>query len=109
MAYVSMKTIIIKNVDDRATLTKFIKKLEKYTDRQIKDAVICTRYLDADNYNTIMGELKDATSLNDYDLFIVGLVNPSMETLSLQAINKAHTLVCTTGEYDSAKNFIIMI
>ena len=105
-----MKTIIVKSTDgDRPTLTKFIKKLEKYTDRQIQNAVICTRYLDTDNYNTTMGELKDATSLDDYDLFIVGCVNPVLETLSMQAFNKAHTLVCNTNEYDSAKNFIIMI
>ena len=105
-----MKTIIVKATSqDREKLITFIKKLEKYTDRQIKDAVICTRYLNTDNYNTVIGELKDATSLDDYDLFIVGSVNPTLDVTSLQAVNKAHTLVCTTNEYDSAKNFVIMI
>ena len=105
-----MKTIIVKSTDgDRPTLTKFIKKLEKYTDRQIQNAVICTRYLDTDNYNTTMGELKDATSLDDYDLFIVGSVNPSLDVLSLQTINRARTLVCEDNDLDSAKNFVIMI
>ena len=67
-----MKTIIVKATSqDREKIITFIKKLEKYTDRQIKDAVICTRYLNTDNYNTVIGELKDATSLDDYDLFIV--------------------------------------
>ena len=48
-----MKTIIVKATSqDREKLITFIKKLEKYTDRQIKDAVICTRYLNTDNYNT---------------------------------------------------------
>lgn len=105
-----MKTIIVKSIsENKEELHNFVQKLEKYTDRQIQDAVICTRYLDTDNYNTIMGELKDATSLNDYDLFIVACVNPTLETLSLQAVNKAHTHVCTTADYDSAKNYIIMI
>ena len=105
-----MKTIIVRATsDDQTKLHNFVEKLERYTDRQIKDAVICTRYLNTDNYNTITGELKDATSLNDYDLFIVGSVNPTLETLSLQSINRAHTLVCTDNELDSAKNFIIMI
>ena len=48
-----MKTIIVKATSqDREKLITFIKKLEKYTDRQIKDAVICTRYLNTDNYNS---------------------------------------------------------
>ena len=105
-----MKTIIVRATsDDQTKLFNFVQKLEKYTDKQIKDAVICTRYLNTDNYNTITGELKDATSLNDYDLFIVGSVNPTLETLSLQSINRAHTLVCNDNELDSAKNFVIMI
>lgn len=105
-----MKTVIVKATsEDQTKLHNFVEKLERYTDRQIKDAVICTRYLNTDNYNTITGELKDATSLNDFDLFIVGSVNPTLETLSLQGINRAHTLVCTDNELDSAKNFIIMI
>lgn len=105
-----MKTIIVKATShDTEKLFTFIKKLEKYTDRQINDAVICTRYLNTDNYNTIMGEMKDATSLDDYDLFIVGSVNPTLEVLSLQNINRAHTLVCMDNDLDSAKNFIIMI
>ncbi len=105
-----MKTIIVKaTTQDREKITAFIKKLEKYADRQIKDAVICTRYLNTDNYNTITGELKDATNLDDYDLFIVGSVNPTLEVLSLQTINRAHTLVCEDNDLDSAKNFIIMI
>ncbi len=105
-----MKTIIVKaTTQDKEKLTTFIKKLEKYTDYQIKDAVICTRYLNTDNYNTIIGELKDATSLDDYDLFIVGSINPTIEVLSLQSINRAHTLVCEDNDLDSAKNFIIMI
>ena len=105
-----MKTIIVKaTTQDREKLTTFIKKLEKYADRQIKDAVIYTRYLNTDNYNTVMGEMKDATSLDDYDLFIVGSVNPSLEVLSLQTINRAHTLVCEDNDLDSAKNFVIMI
>ena len=105
-----MKTIIVKATSqDREKLITFIKKLEKYTDRQIKDAVICTRYLNTDNYNTVIGELKDATGLDDYDLFIVGSVNPSLDVLSLQTINRAHTLVCEDNDLDSAKNFVIMI
>ena len=56
-----------------------------------------------------MGEMKDATSLDDYDLFIVGSVNPTLEILSLQSINRAHTLVCEDNDLDSAKNFVIMI
>ena len=105
-----MKTIIVKaTTQDREKFNTFIKKLEKYADKQFKDAVICTRYLNTDNYYTIMGELKDATSLDDYDLFIVGSVNPSLEVLSLQTINRAHTLVCEDNDLDSAKNFVIMI
>lgn len=105
-----MKTIIVTAItNDRPEMTKFIKKLEKYASCQIESAVICTRYFDTDNYNTIIGEMKDATNLNDYDLFIVGSVNPNLDVTSLQTVNKAHTLVCTTSEYDSAKNFVIMI
>lgn len=105
-----MKTIIVKATTTQLEkINAFVHKLEKYTDKQIKDAVICTRYLNTDNYNTITGELKDAVSLNDYDLFIVASVNPSLETLSLQSINRAHTLVCNDNELDSAKNFVIMI
>jgi len=105
-----MKTIIVKTTsNNQSKLNDFVEKIERYTDRQIKDAVICTRYLNTDNYNTIIGELKDAVSLNDYDLFIVASVNHAIETLSLQSINRAHTLVCTDEELDSAKNFIIMI
>ena len=105
-----MKTIIVKATSqDREKLITFIKKLEKYTDHQIKDAVICTRYLNTDNYNTVIGELKDATSLDDYDLIIVGSVNPSLDVLSLQTINRARTLVCEDNDLDSAKNFVIMI
>ena len=105
-----MKTIIVKaTTQDTEKLFTFIKKLEKYADHQIKDAVICTRYLNTDNYNTTMGEMKDATSLDDYDLFIVGSVNPSLEVLSLQTINRAHTLVCEDNDLDSAKNFVIML
>lgn len=105
-----MKTIIVKaTTQDREKISRFIRRLEKYADKQIENAVICTRYLNTDNYNTIMGELKDATSLDDYDLFIVGSVNPSLEVLSLQTINRAHTLVCDDNDLDSAKNFVIMI
>ena len=105
-----MKTIIVKATTEKQDkINTFVHKLEKYTDRQIKDAVICTRYLNTDNYNTITGELKDAINLNDYDLFIIASVNPSLETLSLQSINRAHTLVCNDNELDSAKNFVIMI
>lgn len=104
-----MKTIIVKTIDDLQKLNVFVKKIEKYTDKQIKNAVICTRYLDNDNYNTITGELKDATNLDDYDLFLVACVNPVMDTTALQSINRSHTLVCNVNEYDSAKNFIIMI
>lgn len=105
-----MKTIIVKSTStDQDKLHKFIRRIEKYTDKQIENAVICTRYLNTENYNTITGELKDAVNLNDYDLFIIGSVNPTLETLSLQGINRAHTLVCNDTELDSAKNFIIMI
>jgi len=105
-----MKTIIVKaTTQDREKISRFIRRLEKYTDKQIENAVICTRYLNTDNYNTIMGELKDATNLDDFDLFIVGSVNPSLEVLSLQTINRAHTLVCEDTDLDSAKNFVIMI
>ncbi len=105
-----MKTIIIKATTNKLEkINTFVHKLEKYADKQIKNAVICTRYLNTDNYNTITGELKDAVSLNDYDLFIVASVNPSLETLSLQSINRAHTLVCNDNELDSAKNYVIMI
>lgn len=105
-----MKTIIVKaTTQDREKISRFIRRLEKYTDKQIENAVICTRYLNTDNYNTIMGELKDATSLDDFDLFIIGSVNPSLEVLSLQTINRAHTLVCEDNDLDSAKNFVIMI
>lgn len=104
-----MKTIIVKSQNTTHELTRFVQKLEKYTDRQIKDAVICTRYLSNENYNTIAGELKDAVNLDDYDLFIVALVNPELDVTSLQTINRAHTLVCTSDDIDSAKNYVIMI
>jgi hypothetical protein len=52
--------------------------------------------------------MKDATALNDYDLFIVGVTVP-LEVMSLQNINKARTFVCELNEYDSAKNYVIMI
>lgn len=105
-----MKTIIVKATSQSTEkLFTFIKKLEKYTDRQIKNAVICTRYLNTENYNTIVGELKDATNLDDFDLFIIGSVNPTLDVLSLQTINRAHTLVCEDNDIDSAKNFVIMI
>lgn len=105
-----MKTIIVRATsDDQTKLNTFVQKLEKYTDRQIKDAVICTKYLNTDNYNTIFGELKDAVALNDYDLFIVASVNPTLSVMTLENINRAHTLSCTDDELDSAKNFIIMI
>ena len=105
-----MKTIIVRSTtENQEKLNTFVQKLEKYTDRQIKDAVICTRYLSPDNYNTVIGELKDAVNLNDYDLFIIASVKPTLEVMTLQNINRAHTLVCTDNELDSAKNFVIMI
>lgn len=105
-----MKTIIVKaTTEDRQKLVNFVNRLERYSDKQFKDAVICTHYLDTDNYYTITGELKDATALNDYDLFIVASIKPTLDVLSLQNINRAHTLVCTDDELDSAKNFVIMI
>jgi len=103
-----MKTIIVKSQGDVKELKKFIAKLEKYTDKVLPGAVICERYLDTTNYNTITGEMKDATLLNDYDLFIVGVTVP-LEVMSLQNINKARTFVCELNEYDSAKNYVIMI
>lgn len=104
-----MKTIIVKATEDSKKLNTFIKKIEKYTDRQITNAVICTRYLNTDNYNTVAGELKDAVNLDDFDLFLVACTNSDLDTTSLQSINRSHTLVCTDNEIDSAKNFIIMI
>ena len=105
-----MKTIIIKTTEEKPIkLNKVISKLEKYTDRQIKDAVICSRYLSPDNFNTIYGELKDAVSLNDFDLFIIGVTQQTMDVTSLQTVNRAHTLTITDDELDSAKNFVIMI
>lgn len=105
-----MKTIIIKTTeaDNTKKLRGVINKLEKYTDRQIKDAVVCTRYMSPENANTIWGELKDATSLNDFDLFIIGVMHPYMDVANYQTVNRAHTLTITDDEYDSAKNFVIM-
>lgn len=105
-----MKTIIIRTTEEKPVkLNKVIAKLEKYTDRQIKDAVICTRYLSTDNFNTVYGELKDAVSLNDFDLFIIGVTHQTMDITSLQTVNRAHTLTITDDEIDSAKNYVIMI
>jgi hypothetical protein len=107
-----MKTIIIKNSDEtvsKSKLNNVIARLEKYTDRQIKDAVICTRYLSRENYNTVYGELKDATALNDFDLFIVGVMQPDLNITTLQTVNRAHTLTITDDDIDSAKNYVIMI
>lgn len=110
--YKKMKTIIIKNSDEtvsKSKLNNVITRLEKYTDRQIKDAVICTRYLSRENYNTVYGELKDATALNDFDLFIVGVMQPDLDITTLQTVNRAHTLTITDDDIDSAKNYVIMI
>lgn len=105
-----MKTIIVKlNGDEKVDLTNFVNKLEKYIDKQVNEAVICTRYLGADNYNTIYGELKDAVSINDFDFFIIGVLSSVTDVTGLQALNKAHTLVCDTLDLSSAKNFVIMI
>lgn len=107
---IKMKTIIVKTRGDQHELNTFIQKLAKYADRNIKDAVVCTRLLSADNYNTIVGEVKDAVALDDFDLFIIGVVNESMQDLtSIQTLNKAHTLICNVGEMDSAKNYVIML
>lgn len=104
-----MKTIIVKSNGDREGLLKFISKLEKYTDFQIKDACIRTVYLGNDNFNTVAGEMKDAVNLNDYDLFLCGVVDEEVKNLdTLRTINRAHTFMCELSEYDSAKNYVIM-
>lgn len=105
-----MKTIIVKSNGDRKGLSKFISKLEKYTDYQIKDACVRTAYLGNDNFNTISGEMKDAVALNDFDLFICGVIEDEVKNLdSLKTINRGRTLICELSEYDSAKNYVIMI
>lgn len=104
-----MKTIIVKSTGDMGELVNFVNKLEKYIDKQIEDAVVCTRYMGPDNYNGICGEIRDAVSINDFDVFIVGVTVPSMEVSSVQALNRAHTLVCDVNDISSAKNYIIMI
>lgn len=105
-----MKTIIIKsNSSPRKELSAFIKRLEKYIDRTVENAVICTRFIDADNYYTIHGEVKDAVTIDDFDIFIIGVCHPTMDMTSVQNLNKAHTLICDIDDFDSAKNFVIML
>lgn len=105
-----MKTIIIKSTGNRSKLMKTISKLEKYIDHNINDACVRTILMDQDNYNTVVGELKDAVLLNDFDIFLIGVVPTEMSALdSLKSINRAHTFVCEDDEYDSAKNYVIML
>lgn len=105
-----MKTIIIKSTGDRSKLLKTVSKLEKYIDHNINNACVRTILMDSDNYNTVVGELKDATSLNDFDVFLIGVVSTEMTALdSIKNINRAHTFMCDDDEYDSAKNFVIML
>jgi len=103
-----MKTIIIKSNGDRKALNNFMQKLENYIPYAIEDAVICSRYLAQENFNTIHGELKDATLLKDFDVFIIGVVPADMELGTIPNINRANTLVCEVDEYNSAKNYIVM-
>ena len=105
-----MKTIFVKTNDNRAELTKFIHRLEKHADKVLNNPVICERYLDTDNYNTIMGELKDAVAIDDFDIFIIGVDSKEITTLNvLENINRAHTLTCEVDDFNSAKNFIVML
>ena len=102
-----MKTIIVKS-NNSSELNDFIKNLEHYADRTIKQAVVCTRYLSDDNKNTLIGELKDAQSLDDFDLFIIGTAFDDDAIAPYKAVNKASTFVCGATEIDCAKNFIVM-
>jgi len=106
-----MKTIIVKTLGDTHQLNDTVRRIEKCADKNIKDAVVCTRFLSKENFNTIYGEVKDAVALDDYDVFIVAVTttDETFDTTQIQSLNKAHTLTCMANEMDSAKNYVIMI
>ena len=107
-----MKTIIVNSKGNETKLANFIETLENFAERKItKDIVICERYMNETNYNTICGELKDAVSLDDFDIFIIGVKSKQITSFdTLQAMNKAHTFICEINneELESAKNFLLM-
>lgn len=105
-----MKTIIINfENSERSEMFSFVKRLENFCVRSIKNAVICTRLLDTDNFNTICGELKDAETLDDFDIFIIAIMTPLITDGSIHMKNKAKSCVCNVHELEVAKNFILSI
>jgi len=104
-----MKTIIIKATEEtNKTLYDVVHKLEKFTDKQIENAVICTRYCDDTNYSIVCAEMKEATKINDFDLFIVGVKFGYYDLDALKLANKVRTLTIDDDDYDSAKNYVLM-
>ncbi|WQJ53693.1 MAG: hypothetical protein [Wendovervirus sonii] len=104
-----MKTIIVTSTDEESRkMYDTVHKIEKYTDKQIKDAVICTRYCDRSNYSIVCAEMKEATKINDFDLFLVGIPYGFCEVETLKTINKARTLTIEDTDIDSARNYILM-
>jgi len=104
-----MKTIIITATEENnKKMYDTVHKLEKYTDKQIENAVICTRYCDRTNYSVVCAEMKEATKINDYDLFIVGATYGFVDMETLKSANKARTLTIDDCDIDSAKNYVLM-
>lgn len=104
-----MKTIIIEAQEKSKDLTNFIQRIEHYADRTIKGAVVCTRLLDANTYNTVCGELRDAENLDDFDLFIIGICCPQIKADSVHMKNRTKCLSCTLDDIEQAKNFIVSL
>lgn len=107
-----MKTIIVNSKGNVKGLSEFIETLESFAERNVsKDIVICERFMDETNYNTICGELKDAVNIDDYDVFVIGVRSEHMSGFdTLQSLNRSHTFICEVNdnELESAKNFLLM-
>lgn len=103
-----MKTIIIQAEHKDKKLLSFISRLENFIDKTIQGAVVSQKFMSDENYNTILGEYKDATALDDFDVFIIAAVN-NVNIDVFNTKNKPNLLICGVDSLEAAKNFIVTL